>query len=140
MNTALTELLKNNLFVSLYMGAVNFAIEPKDEEVAKQYSDPLIKEQQKLKYYTNKDNEEIKNKEAKKTIENMTVTEVFQNISLTFNAIIGEVLNMEKNNVSVTVYNVLDIFLKEDRPLYIGLVILLTCIGIFIIDVTSPTI
>lgn len=122
------------------MGAVNFAIEPKDEEVAQQYSDPLIKEQQKLKYYTNKDNEENKNKEAKKTIENMTIIEVFQNISITFKAIIDEVLNMEKNNVSVTVYNILDIFLKEDRALYIGLVMLLTCIAIFIIDITSPTI
>ena len=122
------------------MGAVNFAIEPKDKELAQQYSDPLIKEQKKLNYYTNKDNEENKNKEAKKTIENMTITEVLQNISLTFNAIIGELLNMEKNNVPVTVYNVLDIFLKDDRALYIGLVILLTCIGIFIIDVTSPTI
>lgn len=122
------------------MGAVNFAIEPQNKELAQQYSDPLIKEQQKLNYYTNKDNEENKNKKAKKTIENMTITEVLQNISLTFNAIIGEILNMEKDNVSVTVYNMLDIFLKEDRALYIGLVILLTCIGIFIIDVTSPTI
>ena len=122
------------------MGAVNFAIEPKNKEVAQQYSDPLIKEQQKLKHYTYKDNEENKNKEAKRTIENMTIMEVLQNISLTFNAIIGEILNMEKNNVSVTAYNVLDIFFKEDRPLYIGIVILLTCIGIFIIDVTSPTI
>ena len=122
------------------MGAVNFAIEPKNKEVAQQYSDPLIKEQQKLKHYTYKDNEENKNKEAKRTIENMTIMEVLQNISLTFNAIIGEILNMEKNNVSVTAYNVLDIFFKDDRPLYIGLVILLTCIGIFIIDVTSPTI
>ena len=122
------------------MGAVNFAIEPKDESVAQQYSDPLMREQQKLKYYTDKDNEENKNKEAKITIENMTIMEVLQNISLTFNAIIGEILNMEKNNVSVTAYNVLDIFFKDDRPLYIGLVILLTCIDIFIIDVTSPTI
>ena len=122
------------------MGAVIFAIEPKDESVAQQYSDPLMREQQKLKYYTDKDNEENKNKEAKRTIENMTIMEVLQNISLTFNAIIGEILNMEKNNVSVTAYNVLDIFFKNDRPLYIGLVILLTCIGIFIIDVTSPTI
>ena len=122
------------------MGAVNFAIEPQNKELAQQYSDPLIKEQQKLNYYTNKDNEENKNKEAKKTIENMTITEVLQNISLTFNAIIGEILNMEKDNVSVTVYNMLDIFLKEDRALYIGLVMLLTCIAIFIIDITSPTI
>ena len=122
------------------MGAVNFAIEPKDEKVAQQYSDPLIKEEQKLKHYTHTENKENKNKEAKRTIENMTIMEVLQNISLTFNAIIGEILNMEKNNVSVTAYNVLDIFFKEDRPLYIGIVILLTCIGIFIIDVTSPTI
>ena len=122
------------------MGAVNFAIEPKDEQVAQQYSDPLIKEQQKLKYYTNKDNEENKNKEAKRTIESMTIMEVFQNISLTFNKIIGEILNMEKDNISVTVYNVLEIFLKEDRALYIGIVILLTCIGIFIIDITTPSI
>ena len=122
------------------MGAVNFAIEPKDEKVAQQYSDPLIKEQQKLKYYTTKDNEESTKKESKRTIENMTITEVFQNISLTFNAIIGELLNMEKDNVSVTVYNVLDIFFKEDRALYIGIVILLTCIGIFIVDITSPSI
>ena len=122
------------------MGAVNFAIEPKDEQVAQQYSDPLIKEQQKLKYYTNKDNEENKNKETKRTIESMTIMEVFQNISLTFNKIIGELLNMEKDNISVTVYNVLEIFLKEDRALYIGIVILLTCIGIFIIDITTPSI
>lgn len=132
--------LKNNLFVSLYMGAVNFAIEPINQEVAQQYSDPLIKEQQKLKYYTKKDNEENANKEVKRTIENMTIMEVFQNISLTFNAIMGELLNMEKDNVSVTAYNVLNIFLKDDRALYIGIVILLTCIGIFIIDVTSPSI
>jgi len=122
------------------MGAVNFAIEPKDESVAQQYIDPLIKGKQKLKHYTHMENKENKNKEAKRTIENMTIMEVLQNISLTFNAIIGEILNMEKNNVSVTAYNVLDIFFKEDRPLYIGIVILLTCIGIFIIDVTSPTI
>ena len=122
------------------MGAVNFAIEPKDEKVAQQYSDPLIKEQEKLKYYTTKDNEEIAKQEAKKTIESMTITEVIQNISLTFNAIMGELLNMEKDNVPVTVYNVLDIFLKEDRALYIGIVIFLTCIGIFIVDITSPSI
>lgn len=122
------------------MGAVNFAIEPINQEVAQQYSDPLIKEQQKLKYYTKKDNEENANKEVKRTIENMTIMEVFQNISLTFNAIMGELLNMEKDNVSVTAYNVLNIFLKDDRALYIGIVILLTCIGIFIIDVTSPSI
>lgn len=122
------------------MGAVNFAIEPKNKEVAEKYSDPLIKEQEKLKYYTTKDNEESTKKESKRTIENMTLTEVFQNISLTFNAIIGELLNMEKDNVSVTVYNVLDIFVKEDRALYIGIVIFLVCIGIFIVDITSPSI
>lgn len=121
------------------MGAVNFAIEPTNQQVVEQYSDPLIKEQQKLKYYTTKDNEENKNKETKRSIENMTIMEVFQNISLTFNAIIGEILNMDKNNVPVTFKNVLEIFFKDDRSLYIGLVMLLTCIGIFIIDITSPS-
>ena len=122
------------------MGAVNFAIEPKDEKVAQQYSDPLIKEQQKLKYYTTKDNQERSKQESKRTIENMTITEVFQNISLTFNAIIGELLNMEKDNFPVTAYNVFDIFFKDDRALYIGIVIFLVCIGIFIVDITSPSI
>ena len=121
------------------MGAVNFAIEPTNQQVVEQYSDPLIKEQQKLKYYTTKDNEENAKKESKRTIENMTIMEVFQNISVTFNAIIGEILNMDKNNVPVTFKNVLEIFFKDDRSLYIGLVMLLTCIGIFIIDITSPS-
>lgn len=121
------------------MGAVNFAIEPTNQQVVEQYSDPLIKEQQKLKYYTTKDNEENAKKESKRTIENMTIMEVFQNISVTFNVIIGEILNMDKNNVPVTFKNVLEIFFKDDRSLYIGLVMLLTCIGIFIIDITSPS-
>ena len=122
------------------MGAVNFAIEPKDQAIAQQYSDPLIKEQQKLNYYTIKENKENSKKEAKQTIENMTIIEIFQNISTTFNKIIGEILNMENDNMTVTVYNILNIFFKEDRALYIGLVILLTALGIFIIDITSPTI
>lgn len=122
------------------MGAVNFTIEPKDEKVAQEYSDPLIKEQQKLNYYTIKENKENSKKEAKRTIENMSIMEVFQNISLTFNAIIGEILNMESEGMTVTVYTILNIFFKEDRALYIGLVILLTALGIFIIDITSPAI
>ena len=122
------------------MGAINFGIASNSKEVAENFSDPLIKEQQKLKYYTTKDNKELANKEAKKTIENMDITEIFKNISLTFNAIIGEILNMDNDGVPMTVYNVLSIFFKEDRALYIGLVILLTCVGIFIIDITSPSI
>ena len=122
------------------MGAVNFAIEPKDQAIAEQYSDPLIKEQQKLNYYTVKENKENSKKEAKRTIENMTIIEIFQNISITFNKIIGEILNMENDGMTVTVYNILNIFLKEDRALYIGLVILLTALGIFIVDITSPAI
>lgn len=122
------------------MGAINFGIASNSKEVAENFSDPLIKEQQKLKYYTTKDNKELANKEAKKTIENMSITEIFKNISLTFNAIIGEILNMDNDGVPMTVYNVLSIFFKEDRALYIGLVILLTCVGIFIIDITSPSI
>jgi len=121
------------------MGAVNFAIEPQNDELAQQYSDPLIKEQKKLNYYTIQENEKQKNKELKKTIESMTILEIFQNISFTFNKIISEILNMDKDNVPINVYNVLDIFLKEDRSLYIGIIILLTCIGIFIIDITSPS-
>lgn len=122
------------------MGAINFGIASNSKEVAENFSDPLIKEQQKLKYYTTKDNKELANKEAKKTIENMSITEIFKNISLTFNAIIGEILNMDNDGVPMTVYNVLSIFFKEDRALYIGLVMLLTCAGIFIIDITSPSI
>jgi hypothetical protein len=122
------------------MGAVNFAIEPKDQAIAEQYSDPLIKEQQKLNYYTVKENKENSKKEAKRTIENMTIIEIFQNISITFNKIIGEILNMENDGMTVTVYNILNIFFKEDRALYIGLVILLTALGIFIVDITSPAI
>ena len=122
------------------MGAINFGIEPKDQAIAEQYSDPLIKEQQKLNYYTVKENTENSKREAKRTIENMTIIEIFQNISITFNKIIGEILNMENDGMTVTVYNILNIFLKEDRALYIGLVILLTALGIFIVDITSPAI
>lgn len=122
------------------MGAINFGIEPKDQAIAEQYSDPLIKEQQKLNYYTVKENKENSKREAKRTIENMTIIEIFQNISITFNKIIGEILNMENDGMTVTVYNILNIFLKEDRALYIGLVILLTALGIFIVDITSPAI
>jgi hypothetical protein len=122
------------------MGAVNFAIEPKDQAIAEQYSDPLIKEQQKLNYYTVKENKENSKREAKRTIENMNIIEIFQNISITFNKIIGEILNMESDGMTVTVYNILNIFFKEDRALYIGLVILLTALGIFIVDITSPAI
>ena len=122
------------------MGAVNFAIEPKDQAIAEQYSDPLIKEQQKLNYYTEKENKENSKREAKRTIENMNIIEIFQNISITFNKIIGEILNMESDGMTVTVYNILNIFFKEDRALYIGLVILLTALGIFIVDITSPAI
>lgn len=122
------------------MGAVNFAIEPKDQAIAEQYSDPLIKEQQKLNYYTVKENTENSKREAKRTIENMTIIEIFQNISITFNKIIGEILNMENDGMTVTVYNILNIFFKEDRALYIGLVILLTALGIFIVDITSSAI
>jgi|UniRef100_A0A6C0J4S4 hypothetical protein len=115
------------------MGAITFGI---SSDVAENYSDSLIKEQEKLHYYTTNENKKIQETETR--LEDMTIKEIFLNISKTFNNIVNEILNMEKDGVSVTFYNIISIFFKGDRMLYIGIVMFLTLIMLFVIDITSP--
>lgn len=118
------------------MGAITFGMSNQSSDIAENYSDPLIKEQEKLNYYTTNENKKIQETETR--LEDMTIKEIFLNISKTFNNIVNEILNMEKDGVSVTFYNIISIFFKGDRMLYIGIVMFLTLIMLFVIDITSP--
>ena len=81
------------------------------------------KEINKLKYYTNIENENNIKEYEKKLFINLSLKEIFQNLVNTIIIIINEIFNLDENNK--TIKNYILICFKEDRLIYVGIVLII---------------
>lgn len=89
-------------------------------------------EEQKLKYYTIEANQENDLNRNRTMFLNLTVLEVLQKISQTVIDILNEIVNS-----SVLTFK--DLFLiltKDDRIIYLGLILVLLSIFVYLIDIS----
>lgn len=94
----------------------------------------LEDQQRKLTYFTDTTNSERQIKQEKEIFVNLSLVDLFSKLSTTIIAIINELLGITKD----TQFNdILYIFVKEDRLIYIGLLLMIIALCIYLIDITS---
>jgi hypothetical protein len=94
----------------------------------------LRKEQEKLKFYTDKTQEEQNQVQEQAIFLNLSLIKLFQNLSRVIIDIINELIAVTPE----TQFNdILMIFIKDDRLVYEGILLVMIAIGLFLIDVTS---
>ena len=94
--------------------------------------------QQYNKLYTNTEIENDKNKQDKmnQRFYNLSLKEILNNLSLTLIKIINETsVYMEKSDR--TTKELIDIFIKDDRMIYVGILLIILSLGIFFINISS---
>ena len=94
----------------------------------------LEEQQRKLTYFTDTTNRERQIKQEKEVFVNLSLVDLFSKLSSTIIAIINELLGITKD----TKFNdILYIFVKEDRLIYIGLLLMLIALCVYLIDITG---
>jgi len=93
----------------------------------------LKAEDEKLKYYASKANNEAIHLEEDKLLVNLSLAQVAKNIAQTIIAVINELLDPQNRNVQA----IIQIFFKEDRMMYIGMTLILIVFSFYIVDITS---
>jgi hypothetical protein len=87
-------------------------------------------ENAKLTYYTEKAKEETSRGQEEKLFINMSLGQIMANISRTFIDIINELMTKGPGDL-------LQILGREDRMIYVGIIILFITFCIYIVDITG---
>lgn len=90
-------------------------------------------EEQQLKYYTIKANQEVSEHIQHMLLLNMSISEILQRMSQTVIDIINDLTNTDDLNLR----NVIIILFKGDRMVYIGLILILIALSFYLIDITK---
>ena len=90
-------------------------------------------EGEQLAYYTTVANQEQSEKMQEKLLLNLSIREILRNMSMVFVAIITEITS----GVVHSPRDLLYILFKENRMMYIGLVMVFVAFSIYVIDITS---
>lgn len=91
-------------------------------------------QQRRLKFYTDTSNEESQKKQEKDIFINLSLVQLFQKMSSTIINIINEILDIKSDT---TINDIIYIFIKEDRLIYIGMLCIIITLSLYLIDVTS---
>tara|TARA_Y200000002_G_C22482711_1_gene579441 strand:- start:239 stop:613 length:375 start_codon:yes stop_codon:yes gene_type:complete len=94
--------------------------------------------QQYNKLYTNSEIENDKNKQERmnQRFYNLSLKQILNNLSLTLIKIMNEIsIYMEKSDR--TTKELIDIFTKDDRMIYVGILLIILSLGIFFINISS---
>lgn len=91
-------------------------------------------QQRRLKFYTDTTNKELQEKQEKEIFINLSIVQLFQKMSSTIINIINEILDIKTDT---TFNDIIYIFIKEDRLIYIGMLCIIITLSLYLIDVTS---
>ena len=121
--------LQNNNFTNVLNN--NFLIDKTDyekEKINQQYND----------LYFNSFNETLNLEKQKKNkiIYNLSISEITSNLSKVLFEILNELSLLHKNNNS-NFRNYIEVFIKDDRMIYTGILFILLALAIFFIFVSS---
>jgi len=100
-----------------------------DTESTQFVRDVIKKGKERIDYFSDRANKE-KSEEAKaENILNLSLKQIFENLSKTLIDLLTDI-------ISGNIYSIADIF-KGDRILYLGLLLFLIALGIYIVDITT---
>lgn len=90
-------------------------------------------EQRHLKYYTSNANQDQQETVVQRRIINLSLIEIATNISTTFINIINDLMD---DQIPKDVTGLITIFFQGDRMVYLGIIVLIVALAIYIIDVS----
>ncbi len=93
----------------------------------------LETEKQNLTYYTEKANKAATQQKTENLFINLSIKEILVNLSKTFVGILNDLMTPG----NLTGGRIIEILFKEDRMIYVGLLILFIAFSIYLIDITS---
>jgi len=103
---------------------------PSDQSYIKKVIDV---ENKQLTYFTEKSQTELNKEESHKLFFNLSIKQILENISAVFVAIVNELVSGQDNSFK----DYIMIFFKDNRMIYIGLLIIIVAFFIYIVDITG---
>lgn len=94
----------------------------------------MEEQQRRLKYFTDTTNEEQQQQQEKEVFINLSLVTIFSKLSTTIITIINELLEI---NNETRFSDIIYIFVKDDRLIYLGILFVIISIAIFLIDITG---
>jgi hypothetical protein len=94
----------------------------------------MEEQQRRLRFFTDTTNEEKQQEQERQLFINLSLVSLFNNLSSTIISIINELVAITKET---QLNDIIYIFIKDDRLVYIGLLFVIIAIAIYLIDVTS---
>jgi hypothetical protein len=94
----------------------------------------LKEEHRRLHYFSDKTNEELMQTQEEELFFNLSLVNLFRNLSLTMIAIINELLEITQET---QLNDIILIFVKKDRLIYIGLLLIMIAFALYVVDITS---
>lgn len=94
----------------------------------------MEEQQRRLKYFTDTTNEELQQKQEQQLFINLSLVDLLSNMSKTIITIINELIDI---NQDTTWNDVILIFIKNDRLVYIGILLIIVSLCIYLIDITN---
>lgn len=110
-----------------------------DKSITNQNAESL--EDRRLNYYSLQSNQELMEERKQKTFFQMSLIEIFNKLSSTLITILTELTDIiqtsKMENKFPTVKEVVDIFVQDDRLIYIGITLIFLTMTMYFIDLTS---
>jgi len=119
-NNNLTNVLNNNFLIN--------KTDYEKEKINQQYND--------LYFNSFNDTLNLEKQKKKKIIYNLSISEITSNLSKVLFEILNELSLIHKNNNS-NFRNYIEVFIKDDRMIYTGILFILLALAIFFIFVSS---
>jgi hypothetical protein len=107
---------------------------PSSDQLTQFELNTLKQQYRKLKYYSDTADSELAQKEEEKVFINLSLVELFRNLSVVIISIINELLAI---NDKTTFADLVYIFVREDRLVYLGLLIMMIAFAIYIVRITE---
>lgn len=94
-----------------------------------------LEEQRKhLKYFSDKTNEDLNQQQEQHIFTNLSISQIFINLSNTIISIINELTNITKDT---SLDDLVYIFIKDDRLIYLGILAIIIALGLYLLDITN---
>lgn len=94
----------------------------------------MEEQQRKLNYFSDTTNTEINQQQEEELFINLSLSNLFSKMSSTIIVIINELI---KINSKTTFNEILYIFIKNDRLVYIGILLVIIAFAIYLVDITG---
>uniref|UniRef100_A0A6C0BJZ3 Uncharacterized protein n=1 Tax=viral metagenome TaxID=1070528 RepID=A0A6C0BJZ3_9ZZZZ len=103
-------------------------------ELTEQETKAMEEQQRRLKYFSDTTNAELQQQQEQEIFYNLSLATILKKLSTTIISIINDLLAMTSQT---TASDMVYIFVREDRLIYLGLLFVMIALAVYIIDITS---